>query len=293
MKLNSFQKWSLAALLMVAGLTVLYVVYTYASNNGFAAIDLDVSDNTVVVFKWFIGFLVVAALIFAGYKVYSARNAPVDELDLPKKPVHLSVLFPLWLDAFIVNTLIPCRYQYHIDKKNPPISLQKGVSVKIMNETSFSSRETGDNYVIFEVLCNSGLKRGLNVFCVKTDAGEDWIRQNWNWRVREKIDLNRYKLDERNYPLNTPQSNQERLLNLQFEAMLSGEYTPEELRMFETIRQQASSVDSKHPVVQSDSRDVEPQVQYVSAEESDKKDALNSVEEAKRRAVEEQNKGES
>jgi len=325
MALNNFQKWALAILLIVGIAVSVYILFGVAStpsdissnssinqtdlnvsSNGGSSfsfsslLDLNLSKSQLKIIYWSSAALVfIIAVVFIIYffsRGKKKKNKDFDvDLELPKKPVDLSNALKLWIDAFVVNTGIPVRLQLHIDSDNPPLMLMQGVYVRIMNELSFSNRETGDNYCIFEVLCNSGTRRGLNVICIKTDAGEDWITNNWNWRVREKMSLNRYKSDERNYPLNTPQSNQERLLNMQFEAMLSGDYTNEEIRMFETLRSQiATSQKSNGNSENSKNKNYDDDYQsnpyYLpdSVDEDARSDALSSIQDIKDQTREEQ-----
>lgn len=305
MGLTTFQKWALAILIVIAVAACLYILWGVAINksadtdkpsqdkesNGLRDVNFHLDEKTKNIIGWtLLGLLITAGVVVTIVLIVNRKKKPeqIDEIELPKKPVDLIKAIPVWKEAFMLNTGVMMRRQFHIDMKNPPVIPANGHYVKIMNETSFSDRETGDNYIAFEVLVNAGSKRGLNVFIIKTDAGEDWIKNNWNWRVREKMSLNRYRLDTKNYPLNTPQSNQERLLNLQFEAMTSGDYTPEEIKLFETLRQQATTSAARNGRKQVKDDDEQPIMVLQPPEDEAKADARSTVDEAKRQSREDQ-----
>lgn len=294
MGLTTFQKWAAGSLMIIAAIFVIYISFAVLGEgtvNEGLKLDINLDEESKKIVMWTIIILIVsgtATIIFVNLFKRRKTEDYAEELELPKKPVDLDRALEIWTEAFMIKTGIVVRRQVHINKKNPPLVTQKGIFVRTMNETSFSSRETGDNYCIFEVLTNAGRKRGLNVFCIKTDAGEEWIKNNWQWRNKEKISLNRFKLDERNYPLNTSQSNQERLLNMQFEATLSGDYSAEEIRMFETARKQLSNQNKNSEKTNGIYDDEERGESFTPQSEEEKTDAQNSVNEAKQQAREEQ-----
>jgi len=183
---------------------------------------------------------IIASLLFLLFGIlYLVRKEP-EATDLFKNVVDSSRVIRLWKQAVVVNTGIPC-VRYGWGRKESFVVFDER-DVIVREELSFPdpSKETSDAFIRFEAEIRAGNRRGIYTVLLKTDLGEDWIVNNWNWRMT-RVSSNRYGVSHQKYPLASAQDAQARLASRQLSAFQSGELDAEEMQYFQSLQSSIKS----------------------------------------------------
>jgi len=193
--------------------------------------------------KWtgiIVGSVLVLTLITVLIVYFVGRNSSNNLAELPKIPVSSSRALDIWKTMWIKNTGIAHvnrfweNKKYWIDKDIPPVTPDREDAVEIFDTVSHvdPTGQTGDAFLLFEVFSRAGKRFGWHTVSLRTDAGEKWIRENWNARVTHHKGLSIYQLQNKKYPLTSAKDSQDRMMNKKLELMQEG-YSAEELRYFD------------------------------------------------------------
>ena len=83
--------------------------------------------------------------------------------------------------------------------------------MELRNPQIFSEKLTGVPHYKFELHVSKGTKKGINTCLIRLDQGTEYIRKNWNSFIKEHTSEELLEIQERKYPLTTPQEENTRL----------------------------------------------------------------------------------
>ena len=136
------------------------------------------------------------------------------ETSLVKDIVHISDALPIWKEECIKHTNIPFRAE---DGVLVPI---RDDAIVIRNETSFV--QATESFFAFEAILSDGDRFGSMFAVLKMDLGKDWVRKNWNWKIRDNTTLNTYQAQSRTFPMASEKSEHMRLATKKIELLDDG-----------------------------------------------------------------------
>lgn len=147
----------------------------------------------------------------------------------------------------------------------------RGVLFRLLDGRVFASSRTGNVFYAVEVFVSVGFYRGLTVFIIPLDRGEQGVRDNLFYRTYRHTTLSTWVSDFRKFALDSPSSEALRLAGLRNEALFEGA-DKDELASYDAAM---SSLRGNGVVVD----DVEPEVGgVVSVESGDSVDVVDSPE---------------
>lgn len=212
-----------------------------------------------------IALLVVILIIYLLVKFLDKTKGK----DTLKEYVDTSPLITVFKELFILNTRVPHRYDY--GGKNPRAIPLKPDSVQIKNTYAWNHKKTGIPFFMFELHSDFGLKSGINTCLVRLDLGMDWIKENWSSIIMENTPRSLFNLDERNFPLDTPQSEEARINDFRLNEMNEGA-TSSELKHIDRILPQFEKQSNNDPDVPDDLKDA-----YIEAQKVKNMEKMNKL----------------
>lgn len=153
----------------------------------------------------------VGFVIFVGYWVINAFLGRREKDVSVKEYVSSTRAIEIWKEEFIKDNGVPHMIPLWSDKGKLVLLSEGDVEVRDVIGFSDPSGQTSDRFLGFEVVVRDGRNVGLLVACVPIDLGEDFIRDNWNIRLRWNRSFNRFALENRKFPLTSGKSYAERL----------------------------------------------------------------------------------
>ena len=232
------------------------------------------------------GAIIMAGLfaaLFVTYKLvewFISRKSD-DESDLPKEYVGSDRILEVWKDTFIVKTGIPFVRQTWADDKIVPC---EDDAIIIDHEQSFvdPTGQTSDNFIAFEVIVTQGNRIGVHCVITRLDMGERWVRDNWNWWIKDNTPKANFKLEIHKFPLTSAKSVNDFLNFKRLE--LAEDYSESELRnQVDLFRQdqKAAPAMRQNPiqVVKAEElRDAMPEISQADDYEVDETDLERNIE---------------
>lgn len=155
---------------------------------------------------------IVLILGFVIYKVISASSSKNDrDISSPKEYVSTVRAMDIWKEEFIKSNKIPYIIpHWNADANITPVNKD---AVEFRDTIGFNDPgfQTSDKFLVFEVIVRDGEKTGMLVSCIRIDLGEDYLRTNWNERLRWNKSMNNYSTENKRYPLSSAKGYAERL----------------------------------------------------------------------------------
>lgn len=189
------------------------------------------ASKTKQIMTYFVGIVVILAIV-AGFVMFiiSLIKKDDDEVgELAKDYVGTHRALEIWKETAMEHLGISYVHQTWLDETK----LQPAVedAIRIRNETSFTDpkKETSDTFLAFEAFVRAGKRLRSMVVVIRTDEGERWIRENWNWRIRDSQTINVYDPELDRYPLTSSKDITARLMAKRIDMKEEG-YTEEELQ---------------------------------------------------------------
>jgi hypothetical protein len=194
---------------------------------------LNTVDEELAVGRYFsVFFTILFVLSFLGGVTYLLYRKLffTPKKDLFKETVAVGRALELVREAVIMDTNIPHIRAVWEDRRNPPLRAFNPMAVSFRNETVMSdpSGQTADRFLAVEMTIREGDRRGVHVMVIRLDQGEEWIRKNWNMRMRDNTPFNMFRLENQKYPLTSARDFQERAISRRIELAEEG-YSEEEL----------------------------------------------------------------
>lgn len=267
--------------LIIVGVTVLsitiIVIYIIFSSEKYASFPL--KNFLITLGVTVVSLAVMGVAIWFLFKRFHKKD--VKDLEFVKEIVSTSKAIAIWREAFMKANNIPCIHQTWNDDKVVTVNDN---AIEIRNEKSFidPSMQTSENFIVFEAHVTDGDRVGSLVAGLKVDLGEQWIRDNWNWRIRDNMTLNRFSLQPQKYPLTSSKNELTRLTMRKMELSEEG-YTESELKevidplIAQAERQVVSVVKPAPPtpIKSQDLRSIYPEI----AEESEEEISVDDIKE--------------
>lgn len=186
-------------------------------------------------------------------------------LESPKEIVSSSRAIEIWKEEFIKYNDIP--YITQTWNKNK-IQCVNDRAVEIRHDRSFvdPSGQTSDKFITFQANILEGRRIGTMVVVLRVDLGEEWIKQNWNWRIDDNTTMNRFNMQIKKFPLTSAKDSAERY-NIKKLELLEEGYTKDEIKEMidpfipvrsATPEPQPQKKESKAPIRSPDVSDIYP-----------------------------------
>lgn len=143
-------------------------------------------------------------------------------------------------EKFIVNT--DMKYKVDYSEKEGKVMLINRRALLLRNIYSWSDKLTGMPWTMFELHATEGNKAGINMFVLPLYRGKEWLGNNWRHILREHTPFDIYKpefkQDQRQLPVDTPQSEMTRTNMHVAELIKEGDMTSEELKAYQDLMKQ-------------------------------------------------------
>lgn len=156
--------------------------------------------------------LIVGVIGFVLYKLISNTGSKNErDISSPKEFVSTKRAIQIFKEELIKDNKIPYLIPHWLD--DPVVTPVNEDAVEIRDILNFSDPgfQTSDTFLGFEVIVREGKKTGMMVAVIRIDLGEEWLRDNWNTRIRWNKSMNTYNLDNKRYPLTSSKGYAERL----------------------------------------------------------------------------------
>ena len=209
-----------------------------------------------------VGLFVILFLMYKIVQWFMDRKSD-DDAELPREYVGSERIIQVWKEAFIVKTGVPYVVQTWAEDKIVPNDPD---AITITNEQAFvdPSGQTSDQFIGFEASVTEGNRIGVHIVITRLDMGEKWVRDNWNWWIKDNTPKASFKLETHKFPLTSAKSVNDYLNFKRIE--LADDYSEQELRsMIDQFRQDPKSAPAQAPssvqIVRAEElRDVMPEI---------------------------------
>ena len=255
-------KWKkilIYVLLIAIFLIGLYLILQYIAYKGYfpkEEVNSRFQDYSII------GSIITTVILVSAYFIYKFIENKGDGTKF-KEMVKLTDAEAIVRECFIQGTKMPHYYDRSEDR-NGVIKTEHPDDLNLYYDSQdYTHPITGKHIWKVEIHSRTGTHKGISTLQIDLDLGKEYIRNNWFKFLKRKTITTTLPYEEKKYPFDTPESQNDRLAIKKFEYLEENATEKELAKEIEKLRQQPTPLDKREQLKTPEEEELKEETQRI------------------------------